>query len=92
MSRPRSARTREPDSFELHFEADAASDALPRVLAFALTLSLTPQRMNAEWKGEWIEARLAFDRSGERPAQLLLARTTAIVSVRQARLTGYPEI
>jgi hypothetical protein len=91
MPKPRSARVREPDSFELHFEADAASDALPRVLAFALTLSLTPRRVRAERNGDWLEAALAFDRAGERPAQLLLGKTEAIVSVRRARLAGYPD-
>jgi hypothetical protein len=92
MPHPLSAPGHAPDSlFRLHFETDAESDALLRVLAFALSLSLSPQRILAERDGDCLAAEIAFDRAGERPAQRLLARTSAIISVRRAWMTGYPE-
>jgi hypothetical protein len=74
--------------YRLHFEADADSDALLRVLAFALSLSLAPRRILAERKDDCLRAEIRFDTLSERSAQLLTGKAAAIVSVRRAWLVG----
>ncbi|MBO9711625.1 hypothetical protein [Sphingomonas sp.] len=75
-----------PFPCRLLVEADPCPQALLRVLGLVAQQMLEPAKLTADREGGCWRLEIAFDDLPEPKAELLLAKTEAIVAVHRARL------
>ena len=76
-----------PDLYHLHVTTDLCPQAMLRILGLVAQNSLIPRSIACERHADRLHAQIALDGlSGER-AEILLAKISAIVTVREAHVT-----